>query len=77
MRLCMLLQTAHVSALYPAFLTMMLASGVPAVIGALSLGFVTDLFGCINHFASGQAAVYYGSGEALLLALGGGSLCMA
>ncbi|KAI3437630.1 hypothetical protein D9Q98_000082 [Chlorella vulgaris] len=55
-------QTAHVGALYSAFLAMMLATGVPPVIGAISLGFMSNLFGSITHFGSGQAAVYYGAG---------------
>ena len=42
---------------------MMLATGVPPVLGALSLGFMSNLFGSITHFGSGQAAVYYGAGE--------------
>jgi hypothetical protein len=61
------LQTAHVGALYSAFLAMMLATGVPPVIAALSLGFMSNLFGSITHFGSGQAAVYYGAGAALAL----------
>ena len=56
-------QTAHVGALYAAFLAMMLATGVPPVIAALSLGFMSNLFGSITHFGSGQAAVYYGAGR--------------
>ncbi|KFM28622.1 Dicarboxylate transporter 1, chloroplastic [Auxenochlorella protothecoides] len=55
-------QTAHVGALYAAFLGMMQVAGVPAVLGALSLGFMSNLFGSITHFGSGQAAVYYGAG---------------
>lgn len=54
-------QTAHVSALYAAFVAMMLASGVPAVLAALSLGYVSNLFGSITHYGSGQGAVYYGA----------------
>lgn len=55
-------QTAHVGALYSAFLAMMLTAGVPPVIAALSLGFMSNLFGSITHFGSGQGAVYYGAG---------------
>jgi len=58
------LQTAHVGALYPAFLAMMLAAGVPGMIAALSLGYMANLFGAITHYSSGPAAVYYGSGRA-------------
>ena len=56
-------QSAHVGALYPAFLSMMLASGVPPMLAALSLGFNTNLFGGLTHYASGQAACYFSSGH--------------
>ncbi|KAF6250451.1 Sodium/sulfate symporter [Scenedesmus sp. NREL 46B-D3] len=55
-------QTAHIGALYAAFLAMMLASGCPAMLSALSLAYNGNLFGGITHFASGQAAIFYGSG---------------
>ena len=55
-------QTAHVGALYSAFLAMMLAAGVPGQLGALVLAWVSNLFGSLTHYGSGQAAVYYGSG---------------
>jgi len=55
-------QTAHIGALYAAFLAMMLAAGVPGVLAALSLAYNGNLFGGITQFASGQAAIYYGSG---------------
>lgn len=49
-------------ALYSAFLAMMLAGGVPAVPAALSLGVMSNLFGSLTHYGSGQGAVYYGAG---------------
>ena len=55
-------QTAHVGALFSAFLAMMLAAGVPPGLAALSLALNTNLFGAITHYASGQGAVYYGAG---------------
>lgn len=55
-------QTAHVGALYSAFLAMMLSTGVPGVIAALTLGFMSNLFGSLTHYGSGQGAVYYGAG---------------
>lgn len=55
-------QTAQVGALYAAFCAMMLAAGVPPVLAAMSLAYNVNLFGSITHYASGQAAVYYGSG---------------
>lgn len=55
-------QTAHVGALYSAFLAMMLAAGVPGLLAALSLAYCSNLFGSITHYGSGQGAVYYGAG---------------
>lgn len=55
-------QTAQVGALYTAFCAMMLAAGVPPVLAAMSLAYNVNLFGSITHYASGQAAVYCGSG---------------
>jgi DASS family divalent anion:Na+ symporter len=39
-----------------------LFTGVPPQLAALSLAYTVNLFGSLTHFASGQAAVYYGSG---------------
>lgn len=55
-------QTAQVGALYTAFCAMMLAAGVPPVLAGMTLAYNVNLFGSITHFASGQAAVYCGSG---------------
>lgn len=55
-------QTAHVGALYSAFLAMMLSTGVPGVLAALTLGVMSNLFGSLTHYGSGQGAVYYGAG---------------
>ncbi|KAL6661669.1 hypothetical protein ACP70R_001053 [Stipagrostis hirtigluma subsp. patula] len=55
-------QTAHVGALYSAFLAMHLAAGVPAVLSALALAYNANLFGSLTHFSSGQSALYFGAG---------------
>ncbi|KAL6754020.1 2-oxoglutarate/malate translocator [Haematococcus lacustris] len=55
-------QTAHVGALYSAFCAMMLSAGVPPVLAAMTLAYSINLFGSLTHYASGQAAVFYGSG---------------
>ncbi|KAH7431347.1 hypothetical protein KP509_08G044000 [Ceratopteris richardii] len=55
-------QTAHVGALYSAFLAMHIVAGVPDVLAALALAYNTSLFGGLTHYSSGQAAVYYGAG---------------
>ena len=56
-------QSAHVGALYPAFLALLLQAGIPPQLAALSLAFNTNNIGGLTHYASGQAAVYYGAGE--------------
>lgn len=55
-------QTAHVGALYSAFLAMMLSTGVPGILAALTLGVMSNLFGSLTHYGSGQGAVYFGAG---------------
>lgn len=62
-------QSAHVGALYPAFLAMLIASGTPPVLAAFSLAFNTNLFGGLTHYASGQSAVFFGSGAISLPSL--------
>lgn len=52
----------QVGALYTAFCAMMLSAGVPPVLAVMSLAYNVNLFGSITHYASGQAAVYCGSG---------------
>ncbi|GAQ92041.1 Dicarboxylate transport 2 [Klebsormidium nitens] len=59
-------QTAHVGALYSAFLAMNLAAGVPPLLAVLALGYSTNLFGALTHYSSGQAAVYFGAGYTTL-----------
>ncbi|EES14336.2 dicarboxylate transporter 2.1, chloroplastic [Sorghum bicolor] len=55
-------QTAHVGALYSAFLAMHLAADVPAVMSTLALAYNANLFGSLTHYSSGQSAVYFGAG---------------
>ncbi|KIZ05262.1 2-oxoglutarate/malate translocator, chloroplastic Flags: Precursor [Monoraphidium neglectum] len=55
-------KTAHVGALYAAFLSLLLAGGVPPKLAAMSLAYNICINGGITHYASGQAAVYYASG---------------
>ncbi len=35
---------------------------MPGTLAALSLAYVSNLFGSITHYGSGQGAVYYGAG---------------
>ncbi|MEH3075852.1 MAG: DASS family sodium-coupled anion symporter [Quadrisphaera sp.] len=54
--------TAQVVAMYGVFLGAAVAAGAPALLAALVLGFVGNLFGGISHYASGPAGVVFGSG---------------
>ncbi|VVB17980.1 unnamed protein product [Arabis nemorensis] len=55
-------QTAHAGALYPAFLAMHIAAGVPGVLAALCLTFNNNLSGALAHYTGGPAALYFGAG---------------
>lgn len=70
-------QTAHVGALYSAFLGMHLASNLPKQLSALALGYITNLFGALTHYSSGQAVVYYGGGYVKLHDVFKLGICMA
>lgn len=54
--------TAHVSAMYSAFLGVALASGVPPLLAALMLGFFGNLFASTTHYSNGPAPVLFGAG---------------
>jgi DASS family divalent anion:Na+ symporter len=54
--------TAHVGAMYGAFLSVMITCGAPPVLSALVLGFFSNLFSSTTHYGTGAAAMYYGSG---------------
>eukprot|EP00238_Polyblepharides_amylifera_P003665 CAMPEP_0196582292 /NCGR_PEP_ID=MMETSP1081-20130531/38502_1 /TAXON_ID=36882 /ORGANISM="Pyramimonas amylifera, Strain CCMP720" /LENGTH=562 /DNA_ID=CAMNT_0041902817 /DNA_START=94 /DNA_END=1779 /DNA_ORIENTATION=+ len=59
-------QTAHVGALAPAFVGMLVASGVNPLLAILSIAYNTNYFGGITHYSSGQSAVYFGTGYVTL-----------
>ncbi|MCL6571894.1 MAG: anion permease [Bacillus sp. (in: Bacteria)] len=54
--------TAHVSAMYAAFLAVLVAAGAPPVVSALILAVFSNLFGCLTHYSCGPAPVFFGSG---------------
>lgn len=54
--------TAHVSAMYAAFLAVMLVAGAPAMLAALVLAFFSNLFSSTTHYGTGPAPVYFGTG---------------
>ncbi|MCH4009982.1 anion permease [Companilactobacillus sp.] len=54
--------TAHISAMYSAFLAVAISAGVPPMLGALMLGFFGNLDSSTTHYSNGPAPILYGSG---------------
>lgn len=54
--------TAHVGAMYGAFLAAALVAGAPPLGAALLLGFFSSLFSSMTHYSTGSAPVYFGMG---------------
>lgn len=54
--------TAHVGAMYPAFLMVAVGLGTPPEFAILVFAFSSNLMGCLTHYGSGPAPIYYGSG---------------
>lgn len=54
--------SAHVTAMYAAFLAVAVTAGAPAYMTALSLAFLSSLMGGLTHYATGPAPVYFGAG---------------
>lgn len=54
--------TAHVTAMYPAFLAVAVAAGAPAYLAALGLAYLSNLCGSITHYATGTSPIYFGAG---------------
>ncbi len=54
--------TAHVTALYPGFLTAALAAGSPPLVAALALGYFSNLNAAMTHYGTGSAPVFFGGG---------------
>jgi DASS family divalent anion:Na+ symporter len=54
--------TAHISAMYAPFLVIALALGTPPFLAALVLGFFSNLFGTLTHYAAAAAPVFFGAG---------------
>lgn len=55
-------KAALVSAMYPALLPIALSFGTPPMYAALSLAFFMNLSGCLTHYATAEAPIYYGAG---------------
>lgn len=54
--------TAHVTALYPGFLTAALAAGAPPLLGALGLAYFSNLNASLTHYGTGSAPIFFGAG---------------
>ena len=54
--------TAHVGAMYGAFLSTAIVAGAPPLISALILGFFSSLFSSTTHYSTGSAPLYFGMG---------------
>lgn len=52
--------TAHVGAMYSAFLAVSVAAGAPPVASAMLLGCFSSLFASMTHYSTGSAPVYFG-----------------
>ena len=54
--------SAHVGAMYTAFLLVIIGLGTSPAYAIAALGFTTSLCGGLTHYGSGPAPIYYGSG---------------
>lgn len=54
--------SAHVTAMYAAFLAVAVAAGAPPFLAAMSLGVISALFGGLTHYATGPAPIFFGAG---------------
>ncbi len=54
--------TAHISAMYAAFLAVAIAVGAPPMLAALVLAFFGNLMSSMTHYGTGPAPVFFGSG---------------
>lgn len=54
--------TAHVTALYPGFLTAALVAGAPPLVAALLLAYFSNLNASLTHYGTGSAPIFFGAG---------------
>lgn len=54
--------SAHVTAMYAAFLAVAVAAGTPPFLAAMGLGVISALYGSLTHYATGPAPIFFGSG---------------
>lgn len=54
--------SAHISAMYAAFIAVAAACGAPLMLAVLTLAFMSNLCMSLTHYASGVSPIYFGSG---------------
>lgn len=54
--------TAHVGAMYSAFLLLAIGAGTPPVLAAMGLAVASNLMGCLTHYGLAPGPILYGSG---------------
>ena len=54
--------SAHVSAMFAAFVAVAVEAGAPAGLSAMALASLTGIMGGLTHYATGPAPIYFGAG---------------
>jgi len=54
--------TAHVTAMYAALVAIAVAAGAPAFLAAFVIAISANVCGCLTHFGTGPAPIYFGAG---------------
>lgn len=54
--------TAHVGAMYGAFLSVAILTGAPPLLAGLVLAFISNLYACTTHYGATSAVILYGAG---------------
>ncbi|MDF2929041.1 MAG: anion transporter family protein, partial [Anaerospora sp.] len=54
--------TAHITAMYSAFVAVAVAAGAPPYLAALAIGFMSNLCMSLTHYAAGPSPIYFGAG---------------
>ena len=55
-------KAARASAMYPAFLSVAISLGTPPMYAVLVLAFLVNLSGCLTHYGTAVAPIYFGAG---------------
>ena len=54
--------SAHVTAMYAAFLAVAVGAGAPIYLAAFSLAFMSGIYCGLTHYGNGPASIYFGAG---------------